>query len=161
MRDFVDISSRKIASQLLRDFISGKISNDTFEARQPITHDRAIHAIWDTAWVFYHDGKEHRLEGQYRLPPEQRKACVRWILFLQSDLLYEWPDIDLPGIDPASRTQSSFLRRLFSLHQNLSEKETDTFLSAGHYPVWPFLLVSDYKTALATPKLLRGNVIHN
>ncbi|MEM6678103.1 MAG: hypothetical protein AAF675_09545 [Pseudomonadota bacterium] len=156
MRNFVDVQARVKASKILRDFISGKISNREFEDAQPITHDRAIGAIWDTMWVFYQDGKEHRLEGKYRLPPDQRRACIRWIVFLHSQLLYEWPDIYLPGVDPASRIQDSFLKRLFSLHQDLTKEQTDRFLATGHYPVWPFFRVSDYKRSLSSPRLLRG-----
>ena len=159
MRNLVDRPARNTASQIFRDFISGKISNDEFEDKQPITHDCAINAVWNTAWVFYDDFKEHRLDRQYRLPPDQRRACVRWLLFLHSELLYEWPDINLPGIDPTSRIQASFLKRLFSLHQDLSETTAQKFLSAGHYPVWPFLRASDYKRSLTSPRFLRGETI--
>ena len=161
MRNFVDLPARKVASQLLRNFVAGHISNDEFEDAQPITNDLAIGAIWDTAWVLYDDLKEHRLIGKYRLPPDQRRACVRWILFLHSDLLYEWPTIYLPGIDPASRTQRSFLKRLFSVHQDLSEENAAQFLSLGHYPVWPFLRVVDYKNALSKPRLLSASAASN
>jgi hypothetical protein len=161
MNDFVDRRARDTASQLLRNFVSGRISNDAFEDAQPKTHDLAIDAIWDTAWVFYDDFKEHRLIGKYRLSPDQRRACVRWILFLHSDNPYEWPTIYLPGIDPASRIQRSFLKRLFSVHQHLHEKEVSDFLSAGHYPVWPFIRVADYKKALSQPRLLSTSAAAN
>ncbi|MEO9824559.1 MAG: hypothetical protein ABJF50_09115 [Paracoccaceae bacterium] len=161
MRNIVDRPARDTAAQLLRNFVSGKVSNDAFEDAQPTTHDLAIDAIWDTAWVFYDDSKEHRLIGKYRLPPDQRRACVRWILFLYSDHLYEWPTIYLPGIDPASRTQRNFLKRLFSMHQHLNEDQVMNFMSTGHYPVWPFLRVADYKKALAQPRLLSASAKPN
>ena len=65
MRNFVDRPARDTVSQLLRNFVSGKISNDAFEDAQPTTHDLAIDAIWHTAWVFYDDFNEHRLIGRH------------------------------------------------------------------------------------------------
>lgn len=156
MRNFVDRASRDLAAQLFRGFISGKISNDEFEDQQPITHDLAIDAIWSTAWVFYSDFKEHRLEGRHNLPPDQRRGCVRWILFLHCDLLYEWPSIYLPGIDPTSRFYKNFWQGLLLGRGDLNEASAQRFLSAGHYPVWPFLRVSDYKSALSSPRFMRG-----
>ena len=161
MRNFVDRQARDTASQILRKFVAGKISNDAFEDAQPATHDLAIEAIWDTAWVLYDDFKEHRLVGRHRLPPDQRKACVRWILFLHSDNLYEWPTIYLPGIDPSSRIRRGFLKRLFSERQDLEEEEAAQFLSAGHYPVWPFLRVADYKKALSQPRFFSASAAPN
>ena len=157
MGNLVDLPARKLASQLFRNFIAGKVPNNEFEDRQPITDDRAIDAIWHTAWVFYTDRKKHRLEGPYRLPPDQKRACVRWLLFLHGDLPYEWPDMYLPGIDPAARinNNNSFWRRLFS-HQDLRKTDAHGFLSAGHYPVWPYIRVSDYKQSLSSPKFLSG-----
>lgn len=152
----MDMAARQKASQLFRDFISGNISNDAFEDQIPITHDRAIDAVWSTSWVFYDDFKEHKLEGRDRLPPDQKRACIRWLLFLQSDLLYEWPAIYLPGMDPVSRTRPNFWRRLISSHKFLDESVVSDFINAGHYPVWPFISVRDYKQAISNPLLLSG-----
>lgn len=150
----VDRSARDVAAQLLRDFISGRITNDQFESFCPKTTDRAIHAIWDTAWTFYDDHHSHKLTGKYRLPRDIQRICVRWILFLHSDQPYEWPDIDLPGIDPATRIKRGLWDSLFSAANDLSAGEVAGFLKAGHYPVWPFISVKDYKQAIAKPRLL-------
>ncbi len=161
MRNFVDYASRKEASQLFRDFISGKISNDEFEDSQPVTHDLAVCAIWDTAWAFYDDLKEHRLTKQHRLTSEQRRACVRWILFLHSDLLYEWPHLRIPGNDPALRIRSSIGNHFGWPPFGVSKADAKDFLNAGYYPVWPFLRFSDYKASLASPRLLNGRLASN
>lgn len=153
-RGRVDRHARARAAQILRDFVSGKISNDQFAGECPRTDDLAVHAIWNTAWLFYDDFKEHKLTGRYRLPPDQKRACVRWILFLHSDLPYEWPDLTLPGADPAARVERSVFRRLFSMSNPIDEEQATRFLSAGHYPVWPFLRVADYKRTLSSPRLL-------
>jgi hypothetical protein len=153
----VDRNARDHAAQLLRNFISGKISNDDFDDGCPTTKDPAIDAIWSTAWVLYDDMNTHNLIGRHRLTADMRRICVRWILFLQSDFDYQWPDISLPGIDPATRMQKGFFRRLFGIASDtLDADEAKHFLSAGHYPVWPFISAADYRNALRKPKLLSG-----
>lgn len=153
----VDRVARARATQLLRNFISGKVTNDEFEDGCPQTQDRAIHAIWETAWVLYDDLSEHRLTGQHRLTTDMRRICVRWLLFLYSDLDYEWPDIRLPGIDPATRIQQSRWRRLLGFPQAAVTSEVaDKFLASGHYPVWPFASIKNYRQALLNPRLLSG-----
>jgi hypothetical protein len=155
----VDRNARAEAAQLLRDFISGKISNDDFEDNLPVAADRAIDAIWATAWVLYTDMKTHKLTDRHRLSADMRRICVRWILFLQNDHEYQWPDIPLPGIDPATRMQKDFWRRLVGIGSNTLDPDiAKRFLSAGHYPVWPFISAKDYKNALQRPKLLSGHI---
>jgi len=155
----VDKVARTTASQLFRDFITGKISNDNFEDQRPVTSDNAIDAIWDTAWLFYSDLEEHRLKGRHKLPTEQKRACIRWLLFLHSDFNYEWPDIHLPGYDPATRIETSVWKRIFSSDNTLDNNEATQFLSSGHYAVWPFISVADYKSALANPRFLSRSTL--
>lgn len=154
----VDRNARDRAAQLLRDFVSGKLSNDAFADGAPATSDRAIAAIWDTAWVLYSDMKAHHLTGTHRLSPDTRRICVRWLLFLHSDRPYEWPDIYLPGIDPAARGEPRYWRRLFFGFSTyaVAPDAAQNFLAAGHYPVWPFLSAADYRQALRQPRLLSG-----
>lgn len=151
----IDRSARDKAAQALRSFINGKITNFAFEALCPSTGDPAIHAIWDTAWLFYDDFKTHCLDGRNGLSIDQRKSCVRWIIFLHSDQEYSWPHIALPGCDPNLRVRKSVWRGLLGLDRSdLSSEEARRFLAAGHYAVWPFISVQDYKKALRSPRLL-------
>lgn len=153
----VDRYARDRAAQLLRNFISGRVTNDEFEDCVPPTLDRAVLAIWDTAWVLYDDRKEHVLSGRYRPTADMRRICVRWLLFLHSNHEYEWPDLCLPGIDPATRTEPSFWQRVFHIPERLlTPKMAAEFLAAGHYPVWPFISKSNYRHALRKPRLLSG-----
>lgn len=153
----IDRSARDEAAQVLRNFINGKITNLAFEALCPTTGDPAIHAIWDTAWLFYDDFKTHRLDGGNGLSIEQRKACVRWIVFLHNNQEYSWPHLTLPGIDPNLRVRKSVWSGLLGLDPlDLSSEEARKFLAAGHYAVWPFISVQEYKRALRSPRLLSG-----
>ena len=150
----IDHPARDAAAQALRSFISGKLTNFAFEHLQPQTDDQAIHAIWDTCWLFYDDLKTHRLEGRHRLSSEQRKSCVRWIVFLHSDLEYDWPLIRMPGSDPNLRVRTGFWRSIFRGPFDLSPQDALEFTSAGHYAVWPFNSVQDYKREIRSPRLL-------
>jgi hypothetical protein len=153
----VDCKARRAAAQLFRNFISGRITNDEFEGRRPATGDRAIHAIWDTAWCLYSDTHEHRLVGNYRLTYDIKRSCVRWLLFLHGNLDYCWPDIRLPGIDPTPRIRDGFHLWLRTPKSSaLRRDEAEHFLETGNYAVWPFVSVKDDKLALRNPKLLSG-----
>jgi hypothetical protein len=157
----VDRGARDCAAQLLRDFVSGKISNDEFDDNRPRSADRAIDAIWNTAWVLYNGTYQHRLEGRHRLTADMRRICARWVLFLHSNNEYSWPDIDLPGIDPATRVEQGFWRKLFAAGSGpLRPEVAERFLAAGHYPVWPFISAKEYRDALQRPRLLAGAQSH-
>ena len=151
----VDPAARKDAAQLLRRFIGGRISNDMFEASEPQTNDRAVRAIWNTMWPFYDDLHEHFLSGKFKLSRVDLRLCSRWLIFLHTDQPYVWPDIQLPGFNPAERVQPNALLRLFSLSA-LKPETANAFLAAGDHAYWPFASKADYQTALAAPRLLAG-----
>lgn len=151
----VDPVARRIAAQLLRRFIGGRISNDMFEDSEPQTNDRAVRAIWNTMWPFYDDLHEHVLSGKYKLSREDLRLCSRWLMFLHTDQPYVWPDIALAGFDPSQRVQPNALLRFFSLGA-LKPEVARAFLTAGDHAYWPFASKADYQTALSAPRLLAG-----
>lgn len=88
----IDRQARRRASELLRHLGAGLIANDQFEDRFPTaSEDVAIDEIRSQAWFLYSDLREYRLAGKHRLAADARREVARWILFLQSDLEYEWP----------------------------------------------------------------------
>src|SRR5262249_42521171 len=150
----IDRDARDKAATQLRRFVSGKITNDEFEDSEIVTSDRAIKAIWGTAWCFYDDFKVHRLTGRHRLPPAQRRECLRWILFLDSDHEYVWPDISLPGVDPLRRVRVGAKYLGFLMSGGLTAEKARQFLAAGDYQAWPFASHVQYKGALRQPRRL-------
>lgn len=154
----VDREARDRAADVFRALITGKISNDAFEDSWPRTSDRAIDAIFDTAWLLYSDDRQHKLVGTDRLPTDTRRTCIRWLLFLHGDLDYEWPDLSLPGLDPAVRVERRWWKRILAVTSRdaLRPEVAKSFLAAGHYPVWPFIRVTDYRNALRHPRFLSG-----
>ncbi|WP_370677364.1 hypothetical protein [Pleomorphomonas sp. PLEO] len=151
----IDRSARAQLSKNLRLLISGKISNDQFEDTVPTTEDAAIQAITEMAGLLYGDMSEHRLVGLHSIEPSDRREALRWILFLDSDFEYRWPQIPLPGLTPMRRTRSTFARWLSKVGA-LSPKQAGRFLASGDHLAWPFISRAEYKHALRHPKRLAG-----
>ena len=120
----------------------------------PLTADPAVAAIWDTAWAYYSDMREHRLRGPDRLHPDTKRAWIRWILFLDSDLQYEWPAIRHPGNDPEAQRSDMWAWLTSALKKDSAKPFEQRFTKSGHYPVWPFFSAREYRLALRNPKRL-------
>src|SRR5262249_23646603 len=89
----LDRESRRSLAELLRHLVAGQITNDEFENRRPRgSRDLAVRQVFEEgAWFLYSDTHEHRLKGRHRLAGRDRQNVARWILFLKTDLPYEWP----------------------------------------------------------------------
>lgn len=131
----------------MRHFAAGLITNDQFEDRLPRSRDAAVKEVRANAWYLYDDLREYRLAGRDRLPEEARSAVARWVLFLGTDLEYEYP---------CSGEMASLAFDLLSLC---------TFGLAGwawrrrfrrQKDLWPFFRRADFDAALAAPRLLSG-----
>ena len=87
----IDRASRDALAELARHFLAGRITNRELENSLPSSRDRAIRQIWWNAlWGLYDDFHEHRLVGRYYIPRDSRADLARCILFLKTDLEYEW-----------------------------------------------------------------------
>jgi hypothetical protein len=143
---------RKQAAIALRRFLAGKTANFLFEKEWPHSNDRAIEAIFSSLWCLYDDFKTHRLVGLHALHPDQRRACLRWLMFLDTDLPYEWPDAETPGHHPYVR--NSVWPSLFARKPTLAARHA--FIGSRTYAVWPFAQRRDYLRALRQPLRLSG-----
>ncbi len=147
----IDRAARDRFAELLRHLVSGQITNDQFEDPLPLkSEDAAVNAVfWNGAWLLYDDLKEYKLVGKYRLPKDTRRETARWILFLKSDLPYEW-------------SRSLWLFRFPGYVVNLATLGVAGFIAArrlkrsGDVEVWPFRRRSDYEVALRHPTYLVG-----
>jgi hypothetical protein len=137
----VDRRARDIAANVVRDFMGGAISNREYERRFPIAKgDPAIWAIHTSLWFGYSDVSEHTMTGKHALNEEARVLVERCLLFLKSDLEFQWPP-------PKFRLRYGILRLLGlgRIVKGWEEKE----MSIGDPEVWPFLERADYETALS------------
>lgn len=133
----VDRHSRDIAAEALRDFMEGSISNEQYERRFPRNKDDpALWAVHEQTWLYYSDLTEHTLTGKYALTDAARALYERCLLFLRSDLEFQWPP-------PKIRLRYGILRLLGfgRLLKRREEKE----MGIGEMEVWPFLKKAEYE----------------
>jgi hypothetical protein len=148
----IDRQSRNQLADAIRALASGAISNDEFEdKRVPRSGgDAAILEIFsEGAWRLYSDLKEYRLRGPNKLDAKTKKEIARRVLFLKTDLPYEWP---------VSSTRDSLFRFFANLltlgaANRLNRKR---LARQGDVEVWPFLRRSDLEQALKSPVYLNA-----
>ena len=141
----INIEGRKKLAQALRSLISGSITNLQFDDLDfGSKNDPAIDHIWLTAWGTYDDFHEHPL----RLTEGQVSDFKRCIIFLHTDLEFEWADIR-PWVFRFFSGLSNFIMRIFGIRPEDPTAHLDM-------AVWPFGRKEDYERALNSPELLTG-----
>lgn len=149
MKAMIDRKARDILAEQLRHLVSGQITNDEFNARLPgKTQDAGFRAIEEQAWFLYGDLSQHKLTGSRALSESGRHTICRLILFLHSDLEYEW-----------SKHLCTGFVRLFAGVISLGwvpEHFDKQWQAQGEYDVYPFFRRSDYERANSHPRLLAG-----
>jgi hypothetical protein len=144
-----DTEARREAAEIVRHFLSGRLSNFEFEDKMPSTDDQAVRAIEDSLWYVYDDFTEHKLAGEWALPKETRARMARWIVFLHSDEEYLWPRISCPGLRPL---EHGVFSRLFN-----GPRREELFMQVGNYDLWPFINEESFDRANRNPVLLAGS----
>jgi hypothetical protein len=147
----IDRPARRQLAEAIRALVSGQISNDEFEDRVSVTsQDPAVHEVFESgAWGLYSDTHEYHLKGRYKLARADKSHVARWVLFLQTDLPYEWPRLrgwqqlayllgSLATLGIAARVYRSRWRR------------------RGDFEVWPFIRTADLRAARRNPAYLAG-----
>jgi hypothetical protein len=133
----IDRRARNIAANAIRDFMEGTISNREYERRYPRSKDD--HALWEIyvqMWFLYSDLKEHTLTGEYALKEESRSFLDRCILFLKSDLDFQWP---------RQKFRPWYgLFRIIGLGRFIDRLERKE-MNIGDVDVWPFLKKTEYE----------------
>ena len=147
----VDRDDRDKMVLLLRQLAAGRITNVEFEGRQPPgSPDPAVAEVFlRGASGFYSDLHEHRLAGRHRLSRSERRELARLILFLKSDLEYEWPRPKL--------WQELLWMAAGILTLGLAGRLYLRWMGAhGELGVWPFLRQEDFERAVRNPCYLAG-----
>lgn len=137
----VDRTARDIAGDAIQDFVRGSISNREYERRFPTTKDDpALRAIYTSLWFCYSDVSEHTLTGKHALNNEGHAHVDRCILFLRTDLEFQWPL-------PKFRLKYGILR-LLGLGRVVKRWEQDD-MKMGEKQVWPFLNRAQYDCVIS------------
>jgi len=146
----IDTPARKKSAKLLRHLAAGLITNDQYEDSQPRSADPAIYQIfYHGGWPLYSDLYEHRLRGKKSLPAEVKHGVARVILFLRSDLSYEWP-----VLTGWRELGWSFLS-LFTFGC-IGRKRYRHWMQFGDHDVWPFFRRADFEQAKLRRVYLEG-----
>ncbi|HEV7507825.1 MAG TPA: hypothetical protein VGS07_23275 [Thermoanaerobaculia bacterium] len=147
----VDRDARDKMVLLIRRLVAGRITNDEFEAGLPFgSSDPAVMEVYHRGlWSFYSDLSEHRLVGSHRLSRTARREVARFILFLKSDLNYEWPCRQL------WKELLWMLAGLLTL--GVAGRLYWPWIGThGEVRVWPFLRKEDFEQAVRHPCYLAG-----
>ncbi len=178
----VDKDRRKKLALHLRQLSTGQLSNDDFEERvtEDITYgwlpeqyyrakeckndDAIIRSILEFSWCLYNDTYNHKLIGEHKLSDLQIKEIARFILFLQSDLEYEWTYIDLTN--PLMRFSfTDLLKSILTLGIHYKEmklkreEEFELMKKSGDFELWPFKTQAEYEFQLTKQLFLTGQKI--
>ena len=137
----IDGISRDKLAETLRQYTSGRITNDTLDHLKINNEDYGVQAIKEASWFLYDDLYEHKAIGKNRIEKENRHEVSKWIIFLQTDEEYLWPR---PTI---LQKISSILTLGFYKSYALSNEEKE---------IWPFLTKDSLEDALKKPKLFSG-----
>lgn len=90
----IDRKARTDLEQALRRYSAGRTTSDELDETALETArsstDLAVRNIADAQWSLYDDTRGGHATGEDRLTRTQRAAIATWILFLRSDLEYQW-----------------------------------------------------------------------
>ena len=147
----IDRDARNRLAEGIRHLAMGLITN--FELEEEAwsdSADPAVHAVFlGGPWYLCHDLVRYRLSGKNKLCPAVRRDAARWVLFLKTDLPYEWP-VERRGFVGACGLVSLSLLSLGFL----ARKAQRQFAGRGDMTVWPFIRRSDFEATLTRPSYL-------
>lgn len=148
----IDRKARDILAENFRHLITGQITNDVFEDRLLKSSDAgACEVFWNGAWPLYDDLHEHKLTGEWAIAAEGKPIAARYVLFLKTDLEYEWPR--KTGMKEVPWTFLGFLTLGLS---TMIRNKIKTRGEKGDKSVWPFFRRSDYEKTLKRPPYFTG-----
>ena len=139
----VNREKRKVAAGLIDGLISGRITNDDFDAAFPRDKDdHALAAIYERLWFHWDDRRTHPLTGKDALDEPTRALFERCGAFLNSNLEYEWPR--KLNAAPLSLVilRALGLRKVVKRREHEAEARIRAF---GDFDAWPFLRMQDLR----------------
>ena len=176
----VDREARDQVAVDLRRLATGRMINAEFDDRYyrcwKESQDLAVSEIAKFAWGLYGSDRSYRLKGRHAVSPEARRAAARAILFLHTNLEYQWPvqpEINLLWLLlPAcylllwiAALWGGFMSRqsdawvivfvglasvpvvFWLVGRSRFRKERTLFIRSGDVDVWPFISRADFERA--------------
>jgi len=106
--------------------------------------------LFRSLWQTYSEDVPHKLEGKHALTQQSLEYYNRCLLFLGSNLEYEWPDekgrfFQVAGFGPVIRILTFGLSYFVDkVLEKRAKSFMDKYRHAGDFEVWPFIRKSDY-----------------
>lgn len=176
----INREKRAVAIRVLRQYMSGKISNNELDANWPKDEPELKIIFRECIWFMYSDVEKHYNKRKNKLSPKDKQAIARLILFLGTDQNYGWPaqslwlnpliviavfsgvigikwDWEWAGLFFGSALLFTGLvvnpiLRMFSIGRRRK---------SGDWEVWPFHRIADFAEAKRNPRYLTGRVARN
>lgn len=139
------LPDRKKFCVLFKAIVSGRISNHEFELSLFNTQDRFIRELEEILWCSYDDYKEHKLEPS-EMSPANRKLIARSVLFLNSDLNFNWPDFP-------SKLSWIFSFMTLGLFRYSYRERLKAYQDYGDDAYWPFRSRAELKLEASRPRV--------
>ena len=133
----------------MRRYAAKRLTNDDLDSVDVDWRDRGAVAVKQMAWRLYDDLHTHRATGRFALARNERRTVARWVVFLQSDEEYLWPEYDFVSVSPAML--SFFTLGWWGRKQS---RRWNEYMEAGEFEAWPFISKQAEKAASAKPKFL-------
>ena len=154
------ITNDDFEDRILDDVTSGWLPEQYYIAKEAKIDYPIIKPMLELCWCLYDDTKRHKLIGRHKLSNEQLKDIARYILFLHSDLEYEWPYIDVTN--PLIKFSfKDILLIILTLGQNIRDESTkrkhqiEELSDKGDMDIWPFYSRQDYEEQLKKQPFLK------
>ena len=147
----INRSSRDKLALAIRRFVSGQIHNDELDEVEVDWRDRGAVAVKEMSWNLYWDTEQHFATGKNKIQREARREIARWIIFLQSDSEYLWPDYSFVQI---FNWPMNILT--FGMWERRKKRILKEFCEAGDFSSWPFQNSKEVARAAASPSFRRS-----
>jgi hypothetical protein len=147
--------SRDRLALALRRYAAGRISNDDLDSVEVDWRDRGAVAVKQMAWRLYDDTTYHFAKGRHAINRDGRRIVAKWIVFLQGDTEYLWPDYSF--IQIINRPLNLLTFGWWEKRKNARRKE---FEQAGDFSAWPFIAMTELNDAVQSPRYLAGHRRH-
>jgi hypothetical protein len=149
------ITNDDFETRVMKDVSYGRLPEQYYKAKQAKEDDAIMVPLLSLSWGLYSDNVRHTLRGKHQLNKEDSTIIARCILFLNSELEYEWTDFN------GQLSTLNLLLMLLTLGfykkpRQQKELEFIEWQKQGDYNIWPFFNQEDYNTALKTQPYLNA-----
>ncbi|MCX5635581.1 MAG: hypothetical protein NTW55_07075 [Planctomycetota bacterium] len=159
--------SCRFNNQQLEDRIANDVSDgwlpEQYYRSKNTDCDSVIMPMLEHIWCLYDDTRFHRARKKYAIKGEVREQVARWILFLHSDLEYQWPLLRFTDYWFYNNIKfSRWLRYINPFYNRVkvridkAKQEWENFQKVGDFNYWPFINKDTFEAELKRPPYLNG-----